>query len=485
MRSDHLLSLQSGMVVKDRYEIQKCLGAGSMGMVYSCLDRELGQLVALKVLFAEVARDETATKRFKQEIVASYHVSHPNVVRAFEYFREGDLVAFTMEYIGGGDLADRLGTIGVLPIGEVVDKLIQMGAGVQAIHDQGIIHRDLKPENILLTKEGHIKITDFGIARTPTGPRLTEHGGVVGTIDYVSPEYLERGHVDMRSDIYSLGILAYEMITGQAPFKGKSMVETMTMRLRNDPLPPSAIRRECPPSLDAVVLKAMKRQPDERYQSAREMLRDLELLRERDAAILGGSSDNREGSYTPLTPFEDFDGRELEGDKSKPTVLYSDSVDEGSPRRSNGPLANDRLKANVAKTEMLDTSWTRTSPERRTPLPNASHIRELSPPTKLEQLLSPGPPPVSRGLSAGQYSASRSVSSSAVDVSQAHLSPDRIKELVRPHQTETESVFKTLVWWFVIVLVGFGCMIWALLRYRPDLFGLSPRNGGSAYYNFE
>ncbi len=276
MSDDHFLNLQPGTIVNGRYEIVKCLGTGSMGMVYACRHRELaGHMVAMKVLFSEVARDEIAAARFRNEIVAAYGVSHPNVVRAYEYFRDGDLIAFTMEYIGGGDLADRLNSDIPLEISEIVDLLHQMCSGVQAVHDAGIIHRDLKPENILITSQGKIKITDFGIARTGTGPKLTEHGGVVGTIDYVSPEYLERGQVDGRSDIYALGILAYEMLTGEAPFKGKSVIETMTMRLRMDPVPPHEVRLDCPEEVGQIILKALRRDPEERYQNASEMQDDL------------------------------------------------------------------------------------------------------------------------------------------------------------------------------------------------------------------
>lgn len=279
MGEDHFLKLQPGTIVNGSYEVVKCLGAGSMGMVYACRHRELsGRLVAMKVLFAEVAGDSVATARFRNEIFASYEVNHPNVVRAYEYFRDGDMIAFTMEYVGGGDLAERIGGLEPIPIPTIIKMLQQMCSGVQAIHDAGIIHRDLKPENILITSQGDIKITDFGIARTGTGPKLTEHGGVVGTIDYVSPEYLEIGQVDARSDIYALGVLAYEMVTGESPFKGQSVIETMTMRLRTDPEPPRSLRSECPKGLSDVILKAMTRDPERRYQSAAQMQRDLQMI---------------------------------------------------------------------------------------------------------------------------------------------------------------------------------------------------------------
>lgn len=290
MVDEHMIGLQPGTIIAGRYEVVKCLGAGSMGLVYACRHRELtGHMVAVKVLFPEVAQDKIAAARFRNEIFASYGVSHPNVVRAYEYIRDGDLVAYTMEYVAGGDLADLLGDPDqLLPLAEVVAILIQMCSGVQAIHDAGIVHRDLKPENILLTKDRLVKIADFGIARLRHGPRLTEHGGVVGTIDYVSPEYILNSQVDWRSDIYAMGILAFEMLTGQSPYPSdESVYATMTLRLKSDPAPPSSLRRDCSKELDQIVLKAMARNPEERYQSAAEMYYDLRGLA--GAAVVSGS----------------------------------------------------------------------------------------------------------------------------------------------------------------------------------------------------
>jgi serine/threonine-protein kinase len=261
-----------------------------MGLVYACRHRELqGQIVAVKVLFPEVAEDKVAAARFKNEILASHGVSHPNVVRAYDTVTDRDLVAYAMEYVGGGDLASRLCGDDRLEIGEIVKLLAQMAAGCQGIHDAGIVHRDLKPENILLTNEGNVKIADFGIARNRHGPKLTEHGGVVGTIDYVAPEYMLRSQVDWRSDIYALGILAYEMVTGESPFKGDNVYATMTKRLKTDPEPPSSLRPECPAELDRIILKAMQREPENRYQAAIDMFADLQKLGADLGLPLGGA----------------------------------------------------------------------------------------------------------------------------------------------------------------------------------------------------
>lgn len=354
MGEDHYLSLQPGTIVNGRYEIVKCLGTGSMGMVYACRHQQLsGHLVAMKVLFSEVAQDEVAAARFRNEIVASYGVSHPNVVRAYEYFRDGDLIAFTMEYIGGGDLADRINSDKQIQISDVINMLSQMCSGVQAIHDAGIIHRDLKPENILLTTQGDIKITDFGIARTGAGPKLTEHGGVVGTIDYVSPEYLESGQVDVRSDIYALGVLAYEMITSESPFKGNSVIETMTMRLKTDPRPPHMLRTECPAGLSEIVLKALKRNPAERYQTASEMLSDLKQL--------GAPKIQREPSNVKVEPVSMLIGTEgLNPSYEKPQIPLVYSVESKKlvavQNPNNGSL-REGSRGNVASPKNVKTSF--------------------------------------------------------------------------------------------------------------------------------
>ncbi|MFN8391306.1 MAG: serine/threonine-protein kinase [Bdellovibrionota bacterium] len=262
-----------------RYEIIKCLGNGSMGMTYLCRHLEMaGHYVALKILYPEVARDEVASDRFRNEIVASYGVSHPNVVRAYEYFRDDDLICFTMEYIEGGDLAKEIANHTTLDTARIIELLIQICSGLKAIHSSGIIHRDIKPENILLTKNGTVKISDFGIARAGTGPRLSDHGGVVGTIDYVSPEYLETGAVDLRGDIYAVGVIAYEMITGESPFKADSVIQSMTKRLKEDAAPPAEINVKCSSALSDFTLKAMARDPEKRFQTAGEMVDALEKI---------------------------------------------------------------------------------------------------------------------------------------------------------------------------------------------------------------
>ncbi|MFN8391722.1 MAG: protein kinase [Bdellovibrionota bacterium] len=474
MAGDHFLNLQPGTIVNGRYEVVKCLGTGSMGMVYACRHRELaGHIVAMKVLFPEVARDEVAAARFRNEIVASYGVSHPNVVRAYEYFRDGDLIAFTMEYISGGDIADKIANSDKINIDEVVRMLTQMCSGVQAIHDAGIIHRDLKPENILLTTQGDIKITDFGIARAGTGPRLTDHGGVVGTIDYVSPEYLERGEVDARSDIYALGVIAYEMITHESPFKGKSVIETMTLRLRTDPEPPSGQRADCPPALDAIVLRAMARDPANRYQAAREMFQDLQAMtrggeapRPRATPPSGsrpGVSGERNGVRpTPRVnaPFPKEGSIAATLGPSAYNPQFSTSIVESHAEElhADGTVQVARSASSTMKAPPLVADFVEEETDYGSPLESvlsSSRLTGREPRFGSEDGLTPPP---------------------AVAISQSHLSTDRLKALSSDLQQPAfsggwlGSFFSAVL----IFFLGFG-VGWLLLKhFKPELFESTP-----------
>ncbi len=480
MSQDHFLNLQPGTIINGRYEVVKCLGTGSMGMVYACRHRELaGHMVAMKVLFAEVARDSVAAARFRNEIVASYGVSHPNVVRAYEYFRDGDLIAFTMEFIGGGDLADRINADSAIPIEETIRMLGQMCSGVQAIHDAGIIHRDLKPENILITAQGDIKITDFGIARTGTGPKLTDHGGVVGTIDYVSPEYLERGQVDARSDIYALGVLAYEMITGESPFRGQSVIETMTMRLRTDPEAPHQLRPDCPVALSNIVLKAMARDPDKRYQSAQEMLED--------AATLGGID-----VVQKSTPSK------TKNEVVKPKSGESSANGRGMPKRSNAEAQDERLGAgqSAAATHAAQGGGSGRDFRSAEGLQSLEDRRSSST-MVIDSSVVKRPSGVGRKNSdegVGQEGASaqlrkielhrpghvldveaRAVPS--ISISAGKISPDRVKELFHDYQAESNDGFGSVILgWFKVIFVmvlGIGAGYFLVRHFRPDLFAAS------------
>ncbi len=265
-----------GTVIAGCYEVVQFLGIGSSGFVYHCRHRELNNYpVAMKILTVE---SEAQIERFRREILATYHVNHPNVIRPYELVTTNDVVAITMEYAAGESLADRIAREGRLPIGLVTDIISAVASGLHAIHEAGIIHRDLKPGNILTTAEGNVKIADFGVAKLDRSSKVSAKG-LLGTVEYLSPEYVQYGAVDRRSDIYSLGVMAYEMITGRLPFQGDSLARTICMRVTDDPQPIATLRPECPPSLAAIVHKAMAGDPRKRYQNAAVLARDIEHFR--------------------------------------------------------------------------------------------------------------------------------------------------------------------------------------------------------------
>ena len=269
----------SGQVVKDRYEIQRCLGSGGMGSVYLAKDRTSGELVALKEIAPAVTALPGVTQRFRDEISVQTKIVHKHVVRAIDYVDEGSLQALIVEYVDGGHLGMRMGR-GRLPVEELLSVLLQIAIGLEAIHASGVVHRDLKPENILLTREGEVKITDFGVAGLGRETTLTKAGALVGTAKYVPPEFVETGECDFRGDIYALGVLAFELVTGVSPFKSGDLkgliLERFKVTIREDL---QVLAPECPAELRRIVAKAMSLSLAQRYQRARELINDLEQFK--------------------------------------------------------------------------------------------------------------------------------------------------------------------------------------------------------------
>ncbi len=286
---------EKGTVINKRYVVEHCLGIGSMAVVYKCRDKKLrNRPVALKVLFAK--GDENTFARFRKEIMYSYEFAHPNVVRTYEFIETEDITAITMEYVDGGDLYDLFIHEGkMLSIEMTVDIMKQLCAGIKAVHEAGIIHRDLKPENILIDKNGVVKIADFSVAWTKNATQLTSHGGVLGSISYISPEYLEHSTLDHRTDIYALGVIAYELITGKLPFDAENLW-AMVQRIRDEKLAlPHEVRKECPRRLSNIVGKALQRDPGQRYQNISEIIVDLKKLSLEDSNLANSIVEMRQG----------------------------------------------------------------------------------------------------------------------------------------------------------------------------------------------
>lgn len=267
------ITLTPGSLVAGKYQVVRCLGVGSMSIVYLCRAMDQGgEFCALKILSPSHPHETVSNflARFRNGILAAQRINHPHVVKVLEYIEQPEVVACALEYVNGGDLASMIRAQGALQIQEVVRIMRQLCSGVQAVHEAGIIHRDLKPANIMLTKTGDVKISDFGIARAEEGPKLTARGGVVGTIQYLSPQYLEGGEVSFLGDVYALGTIAYELVTGTTPHSGVGVFQLVELKVNTDPSPPEVLNPACPKELGAVILKALSRQTAKRYQSARE-----------------------------------------------------------------------------------------------------------------------------------------------------------------------------------------------------------------------
>jgi eukaryotic-like serine/threonine-protein kinase len=275
-----LHGLTQGTVIGSRYEILASLGKGGMGMVYKAHDRELDETVALKVLRGELAQSAEMAKRFRSEIKLARKVRHPNVCAIHEYGQDGSRQFIAMEYIEGSDLKQELRQRGGLPPHEAYDVAIQLAEGLQAVHSVGVIHRDLKTPNIMRDGRGVLRLMDFGIAKQygAQTTAATATGQIVGTPEYMSPEQCRGEPIDSRSDLYALGVVIFEIFTGDVPFRGETPLATLFKHLQ-DPPPLEVPNRKTPPALVPILKKLLAKSREERYSSAREVADALRAAR--------------------------------------------------------------------------------------------------------------------------------------------------------------------------------------------------------------
>jgi beta-lactam-binding protein with PASTA domain/predicted Ser/Thr protein kinase len=274
-----------GMLFDGRYRIIRKLGSGGMANVYLAEDEELGRRVAIKILNDRHAADDQFVERFRREAKNAAGLSHPNIVSIYDRGEAEGTYYIAMEYLEGRSLKERIVEDGPLPIRDAIEVTRQILRAIGFAHRRGIVHRDIKPHNVLLVQDGpgdeRFKVTDFGISRT-TASQMTEAGSIVGTAQYLSPEQARGAPVDQRSDVYSVGIVLYELLTGMLPFTGETPLEIAMKHLSEVPKPPSELRPDVPPDLDMVVLRALAKDPADRFESAEEMEREL-------ARVAGGS----------------------------------------------------------------------------------------------------------------------------------------------------------------------------------------------------
>ncbi len=267
----------TGTLVADRYRLERKLGTGGMADVWLAEDQELGRHIAVKILHERYANDEQFVERFRREATHAAGLSHPNIVSIYDRGVSDGSYYIVMEYVEGRTLKELIVTRGPCPVPVAISYTRQILAALRYAHKNGIIHRDIKPHNVIVDREGRIKVADFGIARAGTS-EMTEAGSIVGTAQYLSPEQARGAPVDESSDIYSTGIVLYELLTGTVPFNGETPVEIAMKHLSQTPEAPSQRRPDIPHDLDLVVLRALAKEPAERYRTAAELDRDLELV---------------------------------------------------------------------------------------------------------------------------------------------------------------------------------------------------------------
>ena len=264
-----------GSLLAERYEILQLLGQGGMGAVYKARDTELERFVALKLIRADLASNPEILRRFKQELILAREVTHRNVIRIFDLGQAKGFKFITMEFVEGRDLRVVIREKGKLPPEETVRIISQVCRALESAHAAGVVHRDLKPQNIMLDAKDRVYVMDFGIAHSLETPGMTQTGALMGTPEYMSPEQAKGLKVDPRSDLFALGIIFYEMLTGISPFKAETALATLLKRTQERPQPPAEVDPAIPKAISDVVMKSLEIDRDHRYSTAREILEDL------------------------------------------------------------------------------------------------------------------------------------------------------------------------------------------------------------------
>lgn len=307
-----------GMILGNRYEILKEIGNGGMANVYLAHCRLLNRNVAVKILKPEFANDKEFLERFNKEAQAAAAIQSPNIVNVYDVGHDGDIHYIVMEYVEGQTLKEYIDANGMLSWQETVEYAIQICSALDKAHKNGVIHRDIKPQNIILTNDGILKVTDFGIARASSNETMNMGESTMGSVHYFSPEQARGGYTDAKSDIYSLGIVMYELVTGILPFNGDTPIAIAIKHMQQKPVSPKEFNISIPLSVEKIILKAMSKEQHLRYQSAEEMLADLNRVMQQpdgipeDVTNVAGATDGNTIKFDPITDVPDEKPKEQE-----------------------------------------------------------------------------------------------------------------------------------------------------------------------------
>ncbi len=318
-----------GKVLGNRYEIIEKIGGGGMALVYKAKCRLLNRFVAVKVLRAEFTEDEEFVKKFKRESQAAASLSHPNIVGIYDVGMEDNVYYIVMEYIKGQTLKDLIKKKGALGVDFATNIAIQISSALEHAHKNHIVHRDIKSHNIMIREDNSVKVTDFGIARAISSSTITNTGNVIGSVHYFSPEQARGGYTDEKSDIYSLGIVMYEMMTGRLPFEGETPIAVALKHIQEEALKPTSINTRIPKSMEDIIQKCIEKDVNNRYSSMSEIIADL-----RQSLVMPN------GDFVKKNKFTDENTRVI-----KPIKLDQEAIGIGS--RSKNSITDSGKKDNL------------------------------------------------------------------------------------------------------------------------------------------
>ncbi|MBM6859042.1 Stk1 family PASTA domain-containing Ser/Thr kinase [Clostridium saudiense] len=295
-----------GMILGDRYELLEVIGEGGMAVVYKARDKKLNRLVAVKILKKEFADNKDISEKFKKEATAIANLSDMNIVNVLDVGHEDEdnTDYFVMELVEGKTLKEIIISNGKIGWATASTIAIQVAKALDCAHRNGIIHRDVKPQNILITEHGDVKVTDFGIAKSATSSTITNTTTIMGSAHYLSPEQAKGTFIDFRTDLYSLGIVLYEMVTAKLPFDGESPVTIALKHIQEEPIAPKILNDAVPNSLNSFILKAISKDPISRYQNAKEMIADLQKIKENPMTIIQAPTENDGGRTIVMNPIK-------------------------------------------------------------------------------------------------------------------------------------------------------------------------------------
>ena len=348
-----------GKILGNRYELLQCVGEGGMSFVYKARCRKLNRFVAVKILKDEFKNNEEIVRRFKKEATAIANLSNPNVVNVLDVGTQDDINYIVMEYVEGKTLKDIIKEKGALPYEVAISIGIKVAKALECAHKSGIIHRDVKPQNILVTEEGVVKVTDFGIAKSMDSSTIAHTNSVMGSAHYFSPEQAKGTYTDYRTDLYSLGIVLYEMVTGVVPFNGDSPVTVAVKHIQEKAIPPKNINQNIHNSLNDLIMKAMEKDPVNRYQTAKEIIGDLEKIKKDPNITISSKSAEDEEQFTRVmspvvVPKTETNNSEPdEDDEDDDDEYYEDDEDEDEEENNIQNKPQKTLNKNKKKSPIL------------------------------------------------------------------------------------------------------------------------------------